>query len=510
MHLCAALAVLTALVGTSHATSYYVATTGDDSAAGTQSAPFLTVQKCASTAAAGDACVLRGGRYPAPATVSGLAGEGAGEGLTIAGFGGEDAVIDGSMALSGDAMKWTKASASASASSTGVASCIYRSAPYDREATVPWQLFLGDRPLTPARWPNARLDDLSVFAPHNLLNGSGPLAYSAKNSTFGELVDDDTSALAHSPSLAESGIDFTGTMVVLPLGVMGADPRGCLVTRHGAGAGSLSYTPPTGSPKSLHSNNPYFFEGHPKLLDAAAEWSFDQKTRELMVWLPGCADPNKAAVRGKVRGFNLNATKSQMNLKDLTLFATTFGATNSGVSLLNVTMNCPTFNKRGIGECGPTGETWLHIDKRRSFRMENSSVFFSDGPSVFNRYGDNAVLTNNLFRGSCYAVGSSASLDDHNGPRGLLFERNTIEHFNCFTAITPGYDATIRLNRFRHQGSHTDGAGVHVHIGPQNGVVIEQNWFHDITNKALRFDRVNSPTATCKIPEVNSFSNRCC
>ena len=61
-----------------------------------------------------------------------------------------------------------------------------------------------------------------------------------------------------------------------------------------------------------------------------------------------------------------------------------------------------------------------------------------------------------------------------------------------------------------------DGAGVHVHIHPQNGILLYRNWAHDLTVarrqtpirahnshthpspqvKAFRFDRVNRPDAT--------------
>jgi len=44
------------------ATEYYVATTGSDSNAGTQAAPFATLQKAAGTVAAGDTVWIRGGR----------------------------------------------------------------------------------------------------------------------------------------------------------------------------------------------------------------------------------------------------------------------------------------------------------------------------------------------------------------------------------------------------------------------------------------------------------------
>jgi hypothetical protein len=49
--------------GEAGAAEYYVATTGSDSNAGTMAAPFATLQKGASTAAAGDTVWIRGGTY---------------------------------------------------------------------------------------------------------------------------------------------------------------------------------------------------------------------------------------------------------------------------------------------------------------------------------------------------------------------------------------------------------------------------------------------------------------
>ena len=52
------------------------------------------------------------------------------------------------------------------------------------------------------------------------------------------------------------------------------------------------------------------------------------------------------------------------------------------------------------------------------------------------------------------------------------------------------------LNEFANQAPSVDGAAIHVHIKPQNGVLIYRNWAHDLTTKAFRFDRVNSASAT--------------
>ena len=46
-----------------NAAEYYVATTGDDDAAGTEAAPFQTVERAQMAAAAGDTVFIRGGVY---------------------------------------------------------------------------------------------------------------------------------------------------------------------------------------------------------------------------------------------------------------------------------------------------------------------------------------------------------------------------------------------------------------------------------------------------------------
>ena len=55
--------VLFLLASPAWATDYYIATTGSDAAAGTIGAPWLTGQKCANTAVAGDTCNFRTGSY---------------------------------------------------------------------------------------------------------------------------------------------------------------------------------------------------------------------------------------------------------------------------------------------------------------------------------------------------------------------------------------------------------------------------------------------------------------
>ena len=84
----------------SWATTYYVATTGDDSNAGTSvESPFKTVQRGVSRASAGDTVLVRGGTYREQVEMN-VAGT-ADQYITVAGYTGELPVIKGSDVVSG-------------------------------------------------------------------------------------------------------------------------------------------------------------------------------------------------------------------------------------------------------------------------------------------------------------------------------------------------------------------------------------------------------------------------
>lgn len=73
-----------------HAATYYVATNGSDSAAGSQASPFKTVQKAVGMVRAGDTVIIKPGRHPAFAlnNINGAAG------APITFFGEPGAIID--------------------------------------------------------------------------------------------------------------------------------------------------------------------------------------------------------------------------------------------------------------------------------------------------------------------------------------------------------------------------------------------------------------------------------
>jgi hypothetical protein len=270
----------------------------------------------------------------------------------------------------------------------------------------------------------AKLSDDSVFRAAPSANSS--MLYSTKQSTPEVLIEDGT----HVPSMASSGIDFTGAIVVLPLGVMGDETQGVRVARHNVGSGNLSYTYPPGVRRELHMNNAFFLEGSCTLLDSEGEWCYDSSARSVHVWLDGCMDPSKLSFRGRVREYLLNATQLPspgLRLERLTMWGGersvsvtcaarilaeislchtcscqemlrvepartgTLAVQRSELALDTVEMLFPTANRRVLDEVGPVraGISLMNNPHVGRISMVNSTLEWADGCGrpLVHRYG---------------------------------------------------------------------------------------------------------------------------
>ena len=87
--------VLAGFANTVAATNYYVSTAGKDSNSGTSvNAPFLTPQRCADVAVAGDTCYFRGGMFHSASTILAIATSGTtGNPITFKNYASETAVF---------------------------------------------------------------------------------------------------------------------------------------------------------------------------------------------------------------------------------------------------------------------------------------------------------------------------------------------------------------------------------------------------------------------------------
>ena len=283
-----------------------MSTDGQDNASGSETQPFKTLQACVDKHRTMNkptgTCKMKGGRYPDMVTVSKYPTENFGS-LSIEAVEGETPVIDGSKEL---LYTWTQDPTSQCKWSTSI----------PNGETIPWFLWVKNAdgsmtPLTPARWPNAKFSDFSVFN-----TTKKPVAYSTSSfGPAGVLADYGVELTLESDELKGVNMDFTDTYVVQSMGSLAQWSIGGKVISSNSVSGEIVYTLPdkwktitSGGSAEFpafggHKNLPFFFEGHPKLLDSEEEWSFFEG--KLSVWMPNCANPNDFEIRGRVRDISL-------------------------------------------------------------------------------------------------------------------------------------------------------------------------------------------------------------
>ena len=230
----------------------FVGIGGSDSNPGTRELPFETLQYGANHLAPGDTLFILEGNYRQSLKKNYLKGE-QGSPIVISAYPGHRVVIDGTVDITSD---WELYEGS-----------IYRTV----LDTLIWQLFVDEKMMTSARWPNA-----TAWTPA-MWNPGLTWGHQAASSSYGHFVDDGTR------KLSASGKDFTGAIAIMNIGSWLSFAE--KVDQHGAGTSDFTYTPHFPESQYHHriSNGSYFFEAAFACLDKEEEWYFNPDTRELFL-----------------------------------------------------------------------------------------------------------------------------------------------------------------------------------------------------------------------------------
>ena len=448
------------------ATDYYVATNGNDSAAGTIGAPFATIQKAAnSMVSAGDTCYIRGGTYHEE-VVSYRSGTAANP-LTFTAYNNEVVTLDGTESLADlGSTGWTPHSGN-----------IYKTT-LTKDI---WQLFDDGEMMIMARWPNAFLHDDSIWdQPGTWARGHD------SSSSNGTMVDN----VNNGHSLAGSGLDMTGAMGVMNVGSFRTWPR--KVTSHSAGSSTFSY----GTVPSYKSKWGYYYlECKLNLLDAAREWFYDTSTKTLYLWAPDGNMPS-GNIRGKTHTYAFKAVFGHYTVLDgLNFFGTTFNFLYSkGCTVENCTLQYPSFSKRMLGvtsdiECGNMQSSG---NVATGGTLRNCVFENSDGQAI-RMSGANCLIENNYFHKIDFSCAGLPNLGNtvqiELGSQGGMIRRNTIDTAGASETIAPGKLATVEYNRITNIGLlQSDGAGIHRMVPEAPNSITRYNWIHDHDKYSIRFD----------------------
>jgi len=270
----------------------YVAMDGNDANPGTLEQPLATLQAAAGKLRPGNTCFVRGGTYSQPLEINGLNGT-VDDPIIFRAYGDEGVVLDGTEKIESTWEEWTNG--------------IFR-AQLNQDM---WQLFSGRTLLDLARWPNASVNDGSVWDVHASMRSTDRNWNLSKGrldaciTQPGVICDQNHSesqAGVNTQTLAQTGIDFTGAIGVLNIGhwLTWARP----ILSHEAGSNQFTFDPAgTKMRKFLE----YYIFGLPAL-DRANEWWFDADSKTVYFKPESGNDPATLELRAKVRDFNLRAT----------------------------------------------------------------------------------------------------------------------------------------------------------------------------------------------------------
>ncbi|WP_413357799.1 SUMF1/EgtB/PvdO family nonheme iron enzyme [Prochlorococcus sp. MIT 1201] len=476
---------------------YYVSNDGDDTNLGTIDAPFATIQRAINQVGAGDVVNIRGGIYREKLLLEDIHGT-EDHRITFQGYQGEDVLISGA-----------------------------------KEITTPWvihegniwkttvdfdvsQLFIDDKMLTAARWPNItkdwdQLDDS---------NGANPtpgsywdLGTSAEIKSELEDKPGHYENLEEKHSLSSLGVSIEGAMLVR----YGRDVTE--VTQHTAGESSFAINGTVNLSDTDYLKEDgkiYYFTADIDLLDQPREWHYDKDSGELYAWLKNNDDPNTRSI--EARGYTTDnyGDEDDILLANDCSFLNFDGLTlRTGTFKLDRTTDIEFDNCRFLYSGHNTHMLGADAIYNKGTKYEQNANHWGNEAGG----GSSGVPANITWRNSEFAYSYDTLLYEGNRGRNFVVdncyfhnkpsgggaiwsggtkEGNVIRRVTAHTIGKGGIGkvgngdnegALVELNHIYDYHFHGDDAAIQVNRGSVAGLVIRNNWIHDLPGRnGIRFD----------------------
>jgi hypothetical protein len=434
---------------------HFVAPNGSDSNPGTLFLPYLSIQKCAITAASGETCAVRAGTYRETVTPN--------SGVTITSYDSESVTVDGSDPVTA----WT----------------LFQGSIYKATATLGTgdtnQIFVGNQMMTEARWPNG--DDLFN------VNWASAQA----GTTVSKIVD---ANLPH--------INWTGAKIHTWSGTDPWNAQTGTITESQIGELTISldsvcyqaFICPT-------AGGYYYVFGSLGALDVQREWFYDNASSTVYFWAPNNADPNTLDVRAKQRQFAFDLSgRSNVTIQNINIFAS---AINSNVSSANNILDglnaqyVSHYTRVPDAVGSPTSFQFVHIADSgivingSGNVLRNSVISYSAGNDV-TLMGTNNTVKNNLIHHADYMANFCSGISVMG--TGHTVQNNTV-HTNGRQAIFPNSVPDVSVPPSNNDISYNnlynwmvltrDGGELYVNLfsvttnNDVTGTRIHHNWLHD-------------------------------
>ncbi|MGW7680338.1 right-handed parallel beta-helix repeat-containing protein [Kribbella sp. NPDC054772] len=469
-HWCVAVAVgllASAVVAPAQAagpTTYYVAPSGDDSAAGTSAAPFQHIQRCATVMVAGDACEIRSGTYRE--TVVPAASGTSSAPITYQAAAGATVRVDGTEPVTGFAKVTAADLATLEASDSYLAGSDFATAVgqgqiYRASVTLgaDAQIFVDDQMYIQAQWPYPGLD---------LMNPT--IERSQTGTTNTTIVDANQTRPAGY---------WNGATVLMSYWY--ASQTGTVAS---SSPGSITLAAAAGCAGINAGDTRYALSGKLGELAHPGEWFYNAGT----LYLYG--DPAGHAVRAKSRDLAFDLTSaSYTTVRNLDLFGATLKTSGTGNVFDGLDARYLTHYTQLTApgtSCNVSVGASTGLQLRGSNNvLQNSTIAYSAGSGVLlagtgNRVDNNKISTVDYM--GTYASGIAVT------GSGATVTRNTVTDVgradvsvvwgNGFSPSTISYND---LSGYDHLS--TDGAAIYLCCGSDMaGTTVHHNWLHDAAN----------------------------
>jgi hypothetical protein len=450
---------------------FYVATDGDDANSGTLGYPLASIQQAINMSGPGSTLYLRGGNYHEEIDLSGVSGI-PGYPITLIPYDGESVTLDGTKPITSE---WTLYEGN-----------IYKTT-LSEDIT---ELFVGDKPMTLARFPNALVwSDEMWSARTKKLNDSGR----------GQIEGQDI--------VGEAGVSFDGCIGLFNFG--NYETIMAYVSDHTAGENDFNYSPSAGI---YRTSDYYFLEGgvgdaELVMLDIAQEWAYDETDKTLYLWAENDEDPNNLEISGKVQTFAItgDATTKYITIDNIDFFATAFEFNSSdGITIQNCDFRYHTSSNRAIGSITQAEHATIsgsESDFCEDIVVYNNTFKYSVTAALVCAYLDTALIENNYFEDINYsciqsaAVQTSPTLDlvlrrntlINSGPyAGFRFTRSSISTESRPFIVE--YNYAEKCSQLQEDGTAYYSAG-----GGIVDSIWRYNWAYDNYEIDYRFDGANNP-----------------
>lgn len=431
--------------------TFYISNSGSNSNSGTESDPFLTINKAISSIGTqGGTCIIKGGTYHEEITLNNM------NNITLKAYNDEHVIIDGTKEISST---WSRSSGNSNIYETTLTEDI-------------WQLFIDDKQQVPARWPNAQFNDDSVFDQHNW----SPADDSVSKGTIIDIGNLNTQGFNAEGALAVANFGSYKTSVLKILTHDGNNTMTYNLNELNGYAGKHYY---------------YFLEKKIDFLDVANEWFYEPASKKLSVY----GNPSGKKIQGKVQSYAFTMHNcTNIIIEKLNFFSTTIKATASNnITVNNCLFSFPSSSRRMLGEIGAPKVTKLETKNNSNignFRFYRCLFEHTDGEALILK-GANNIVEDCYFHHIDYSCGATAGLGVtiKNNGTNINFKQNTIHTTGASATLDLGPEQKVSYNDISKTGFlQSDGSITQITKASVNNSEVHHNWLHDSTKSGMRYD----------------------